>query len=265
MLLDELDTRLKGDNAEIYRGVLNSGFSRDGGVFTICVGDKHEEKDFKTFAPKVLAGIGRLPDTITSRSIPIRLSRAAKEELRSKKKIRGDTIDALCEPHRRKLLRLADQLRDDLRGTDPEVPEELGARQADVWRPLLAIADAIGEDWPRIARESAKTLHGVAEEEGDYGILMLADVRDLVDAEPDEHITSAHIVKELTKLEHRPWPEYRAGHPITTRGVATLLGRFGIKPVTVRVGSEVGKGYKLEHLAPAFKRYLPPKKPESTA
>jgi hypothetical protein len=48
-----------------------------------------------------------------------------------------------------------------------------------VWRPLLAVADAIGGKWTQTAREAALALYGVAEEEGDYGLLMLEDVRQL--------------------------------------------------------------------------------------
>jgi hypothetical protein len=97
MLLDELDTRLRGDGGENLRGVLNTGFHRIGKV-TICVGDAHEDSDFNTFCPKVLAGIGRLWDTVASRSIPIRLRRASKSELVTLKKIRGDRISNECRP-----------------------------------------------------------------------------------------------------------------------------------------------------------------------
>jgi hypothetical protein len=258
MLLDELDTRMRGENAEIFRGVLNSGFSRAGGVFTICVGDAHEEKDFKTFGPKILAGIGRLPDTITSRSIPVRLERASKEELATLNRIQGHTIDAICLPYRRKLKRWAVDNVEALRQSDPDVPPELGARQSDVWRPLLAIADLAGGSWPTIARGAAKQLHSVPDDEHDYGLLMLADVRDLAEAQKGaSNIHSATIVEELSKREDRPWSEYRHDRPITKTGVAKLLKRFGISPTTVRVGELAAKGYRYEDLSPAFRRYLP--------
>ncbi|HEV3455933.1 MAG TPA: DUF3631 domain-containing protein [Thermoanaerobaculia bacterium] len=35
-----------------------------------------------------------------------------------------------------------------LRGADPEMPGELDDRAADNWRPLLAIADLVGREWP---------------------------------------------------------------------------------------------------------------------
>ncbi|HEX8944811.1 MAG TPA: hypothetical protein VF785_16845, partial [Gemmatimonadaceae bacterium] len=61
MLLDELDAQLRSDAGESLRRVLNTGFARSGKM-TICIGDAHEDKDFATFCPKVLAGIGRLWD-----------------------------------------------------------------------------------------------------------------------------------------------------------------------------------------------------------
>jgi hypothetical protein len=256
MLLDEMDTRLKGEHAEILRGVLNSGFYREG-RFTICVGDAHEERDFKTFAPKVLAGIGRLPDTITSRSIPIRLSRASKDELKRLQKIQGHKIAALCEPYRRRLLRWANDHRVELLDADPEVPAELGARQADVWRPILAIADLVASEWPLKARSAALALHSVAEQEGDYGLLLLSDLRDLFRTDDTENLLTSRIVAAFSKMETRPWAEYRGDRPITPRGISSLLGRFGIKPTTVRVGAEVGKGYRIQDVAREFKRYLP--------
>jgi hypothetical protein len=83
LLLDESDAAFKGDReyAEALRGVLNSGHRR-GGKTTVCVGQGAEIgfKDFSTYCPKAIAGIGKLPDTVQSRSIPIRLKRRAPGE-----------------------------------------------------------------------------------------------------------------------------------------------------------------------------------------
>jgi hypothetical protein len=262
MLLDELDTRLRGDSGELLRGVLNTGFHRSGKV-TICVGEDQEDRDFSTFCPKVLAGIGRVWDTVTSRSIPIRLQRAPKARLATLDRIRGDRIDDLCQPYRRQLLKLADLIRYKTSVADPVVPNELGARQADVWRPLLAIADAIGGEWPARSRAAACALHGVAEDEGDYGLLMLEDVRALfIKHGADGKLASSTIVEELVSRDDRPWPEYgKTQKPISARGVAQLLARFGAKSHNIRLGGENGpvvKGYELGDLKAAFDTYLPP-------
>ena len=125
------------------------------------------------------------------------------------------------------------------------------------------------------ARTAALALHGIAESEGDWGLLALEDVRDLFRAQaslPDgDKLTSAHIVQALAGMEHRPWPEHANGRPISTRGLAKLLGRFGIESRNVRLGGETPKGYVYADCIPAFTRYLPtpfsqpPHPPHSTA
>jgi hypothetical protein len=256
MLLDEIDTRLRGDGAETLRGVLNTGFHRNGRVtISVAKGDNFEERDFVTFCAKALAGIGRPWDTVTSRSIPIRIERASPEELARIRKIRGDSIRSECEGLRRQLVRWSMDTAQQLRNQEPQVPSELGARQADVWRPILSIAELAGRDWPERARHAALALYGVAEDEGDHGLLLLQDVRDLLGTRST--ILTEEITTALGQREDRPWSEYgRLGKSISARVVATLLGRFDVKPSTVRVGDTTGKGYHLDRLAPAFHRYI---------
>jgi putative DNA primase/helicase len=255
MLLDELDARLKSESGENLRAVLNTGFHRSGKM-TICIGDAHDDKDFSTFCPKVLAGIGQLWDTVTSRSIPLRLHRAAKVDLAQIKKIRGDRIHDECLPYRQKLLRWRETLREPLHVADPVMPEQLGARQSDVWRPLLAIADMAGGRWPVAMREAACALHGISEDEGDYGLLLLADIRDLFARLGQSRLASAVIVEELAKIDDRPWPEYRHGKAITTTGIAYLLKRFSIKSKNIRINTDILKGYELDQFTSAFSSYL---------
>lgn len=254
-LLDELDTRLRGDGGEGLRAVLNTGFHRSGKM-TLCVGDDHEERDFPTYCPKVLAGIGKVWDTVASRSIPIRMERASREDLQRLGRIRGDRIGAECAALRRMALRWAHDHRDALRESDPETPEQLGARQSDVWRPLLAIADEVGGDWPRRARLAAVALHATTDDEGDLALLLLKDVYRLLGT--NDTVFTDFLLRELASMEDRPWSEYgRLDKPITARGLASLLGRFGVKPGTVRAGELTGKGYTRQKLAPAFLRYIP--------
>jgi hypothetical protein len=264
MLLDELDTRLRGDSGELLRGVLNTGFQRSGKQ-TICVGDEHKDTDFSTFCPKVLAGIGRVWDTVTSRSIPLRLARANKGELARLTKLRGDRIGAACLPLRRKLGRWAADNRAALRVADSVAPAQLGARQSDVWRPLFSLADVAGGRWPELSRTSACALYGFAEEEGDYGLLLLQDLKSLFDEHEGAALASTAIVEALATMEDRPWPEYRNDRPISKNGLASLIGRFGVKPKNIRVGVEIVKGYEYAALLPAFNTYLTPPSPSATS
>lgn len=257
MVLDELDARLRGDAGEMLRGVLNTGFQRNGCI-TICEGENNEPRDYRTFCPKVLSGIGRVWDTVTSRSIPIRLARASRDELANLTKIRGDRIRAISLPYQMRALRWAADNRQHLVAADPPMPPQLGARQCDVWRPLLAIAATCGRNWAELARAGALALYGVAEEEGDYGLLLLQDLKEIFSENRTENLHTTKILQELTRREDRPWPEYSRDKPLSPRGLSKLLGRFQVKPKNVRVAGELAKGYSLSDLAPVFRTYLAP-------
>jgi hypothetical protein len=80
LLLDEWDAIVGSgqDFSETLRGILNAGHRRNGKV-SVC-GPKnagYQPTDFRVFCPKVIAGIGKLPDTLADRSIQIRLKRKA--------------------------------------------------------------------------------------------------------------------------------------------------------------------------------------------
>ena len=64
--------------------------------------------------------------------------------------------------------------------SDPIMPVQLRDRQADNWRPLIAIADAFGADWARRAREAALSWAGQHHEE-DAAVVLLGDIRDIFD------------------------------------------------------------------------------------
>ena len=80
LLLDESDATFthRSEHGEALRSILNSGYRRYG-VSSLCVvqGAGLTYRDFSTFCPKAIAGIGALPDTLTDRSIPIALKRRA--------------------------------------------------------------------------------------------------------------------------------------------------------------------------------------------
>lgn len=261
ILFDELDTRLRGDSGETLRGILNSGFQK-GAKAILCHGDQNEPRSFATYCPKALAGIGRPWDTVESRSIPIRMERASRKERQALQKIRSGRICAELQPLRMMLRRWVSDVREVLQEADPIVPESLSARQADMWRTLLPIADAAGGKWPELARKHAVTLHGGAGDETDRGLLLLEDVHDLFARAAASkgcavtQLPSARIVAELEKMEHRPWPEHHAGKPISVRAVARLLARFEVKPKLLREGKDTYRGYELAHLEPVFQKYL---------
>ena len=67
--------------------------------------------------------------------------------------VRLDRLGHLL-PIKRRALRLVKDNESALRDADPTMPDGVHGRAADNWRPLLAIADLAGAEWPERARRS---------------------------------------------------------------------------------------------------------------
>jgi hypothetical protein len=131
-------------------------------------------------------------------------------------------------------------------------------RVADNWRPLFAVANAAGGEWPERARRAAIELTSDgADDESSLRVTLLADIRDAFVAREVDRLASEDLVGYLGDLDERPWPEFKAGKPISKTQIAPLLKPFRIKPENIRFGDRVPKGYRLPAFADAFARYLP--------
>ncbi len=251
ILADEYDAWLK-DNEEL-RGLLNSGHRRGGQVLR-CVGDNNEVRGFRVFAPAVLCGIGALPGTLHDRSIVIRLERAKPGELRERfDSRRVDRETELC----RKLARWCADNASRLESCDPPLPTGAFNRLADNWRPLFAVAEIAGGDWPQRAAAVFAKLNSQddADAQG-LGAMLLADVRQAFEENRAEKMFSKTLVESLCAMSDRQWPEAHRGKPITETWLARRLRAFGISSRTLRIGDNRAKGYELADFAETFNRYL---------
>ena len=256
LLVDEADTFLAGNDD--LRGLLNSGHTKALARVIRTVGDDHKPRAFSTWCPKVIALIGHLPPTLTDRSILIRMRRRKPGE--TIERLRRVSLFTDFAPLRGKATRWAQDNLDALHSADPSVPAQIFDRAADNWRPLLAIADRCGGEWPERARSTALILMGVTDAEDDgHGRLLLEDLRELFHEHHQDRLASKAIVEALGKRVDRPWPEWRQGKPLTEVQLARLLKPFEIKPRTIRLDeASTPKGYRLEDCEDAFARYLPP-------
>jgi hypothetical protein len=91
-----------------------------------------------------VAAIGTLPLPVMHRSIVIHMERRdGRRQL-----TRLDTDDADTKADLNTAYRMmVSWARDAELASDPPLPAQLRDRQADNWRPLIAIADAFGADW----------------------------------------------------------------------------------------------------------------------
>jgi len=255
LLLDETDAAFGGEKeyAEALRGILNAGHRR-GGVASLCVGKSHAVEDFPVFAPKALAGIGTLPDTIADRSIQIELQRrlAGEPVHRLRRRLVGNEADAL----RARVDRLAQVALLSLRDAQPMLPDELSDRAQDAWESLLAIADlaGAGDD----ARRAAVALSASRTEEEDVGVRCLRDIREIFAASDADRITSASLVEALRAIEEGPYGPHR-GREFDARALAKRLKVYNIRPDTQKFpdGKKL-KGYMRSWFEDAWSRYLAP-------
>ena len=252
LLIDEADTFAK-DNEEL-RGILNSGHTRLAAsiIRNVEVNGEHKPRRFSTWAPKAIATIRGLADTLEDRAVVVTLQRkprdASVERLRRRdteefKRLRSqaatwaaDNFDSLVEP-------------------DPAVPQALNDRAADNWRPLLAIADLAGDTWPEEARRAACTLSG-EEQDGAVNVELLRDIRTaLGDA---SEIRTADLLTKLTADPERPWADWSHGKALTAKHLGGLLKPFTIISVNVKPpGLPQGKGYRRVDFEEAWAAYCP--------
>lgn len=262
ILFDEIDTVFgpKAKDNEEIRGLLNAGHRR-GAVAGRCVvrGKLIETEEIPAFCAVALAGLGGLPDTILSRSVIIRMRRRAPSEKVEPYRRR----DHAPQGHalRARLEEWAADVEAAVTVARPAMPAGVVDRDADVWEPLITVADAAGGSWPDRARVAAVAL--VADSKRgtpSLGIRLLADLRSVFGDE--DHLATEDILNRLHRLEESPWGDLR-GKPLDARGLAQRLRPYDIKPTTVRILTSTPKGYRREDLHDAWERYLGPAPHES--
>jgi Protein of unknown function (DUF3631) len=138
LMIDEADSFAQ--EADELRGVINSSHCQlDAYVIrAVPVGDDYEARRFSTWAPMAIASIGRVASTIADRSIVIGMER--KTPGQTVARMRADRDDGFGVLASKAARWVADHF-EALRQADPETPAALNDRQADNWRPLLALAD----------------------------------------------------------------------------------------------------------------------------
>jgi hypothetical protein len=261
IFIDEIDTKYgpkaKGD--EELRCVINAGHRR-GGFFLRC--EKGDDgwvpirQD--SFAAIAMAGIGDiLPDSVVTRSIIVRM----------RKRLAGETVDAyrqrdhmhlgkaLCD----ELAIWADHVREHAATCRPPLPDRIADRDADVWEPLIVVADLAGGPWPERARQAAVEFvqSTKASQKLSLGAKLLADIRDCFG--DSDRIATADLLSKLRAIEVSPWGG-SGRNRLDAHTLAQMLGEYGIRPTTIRLAGPSGsvlKGYKRADFLDAWARYLP--------
>ena len=253
LLIDEADTFAK-DNEEL-RGILNSGHTRESARVVRVVETEGElqPRYFSTWGAKALSGIGKLPATIMSRAVVLKMRR----------KLSGESVSNLRHADkgdfdivRRKFARWAKDQGGAFAVLRPAHPA-LTNRDADNWEPLLALAQLAGGAWPECTHHAAIAMTDGADDSKTVGEELLTDIREILKRQEGKpHILSSQLLTMLCFDDEAPWATYNRGKPLAPRQLAKRLSEFEIKPKLVRVHGEVARGYSVSELEAVFSRYI---------
>lgn len=270
LLFDEVDTIFGGagkDAHEDLRALINVGYKR-GAKVPRCVGPQHDVQHFGVFAPVALAGLGNLPDTVLSRSLIVKMRRRAPSE--SVESFRERVQEVEGHPIRDRLALWAETVGPKVGAAYPELPSGVIDRSAELWEPLIAIADEAGGVWPEWARAAAIEFAGRNSQAATLRIRLLGDIR-RVFANADSLSTAdllARLIGEAPYgldsagdplyLTDAPWAELKKGSALDARSLARMLRPYDVLAERFRPDGKVQiRGYRRAALSDAFGRYLP--------
>jgi len=157
---------------------------------------------------------------------------------------------------RSKCARFAADYAREITAATPVMPTELHDRAGDVWEPLVCLGDIAGGEWPERARQAAIGLTMRAQENCPIGNLLM-DAFVLITDLKAERLFSRELAARLDRYYQRPWMEGLKGKPVTEAWLAKQLRPYGMRPMTIRIGEKVGRGYESEGFVEALRRYVP--------
>ena len=262
LLIDEADTFLQGNDP--LRGILNAGYKKKTAIVwrassapsaisqlpPVAFEQPGQVTSFSCWCPKVICQIGRLPDTLADRCIVIHMQRKTSHE--ECERFRNLDTTAL----RRKCARFALDHAEEIANAKPEIPDRLNDRAADIWEPLLAIADLGGAAWPESARQAATHLSAGVSDSNQMGSLLL-DIFVSFIVEKSDRIFSRDLADRLDRLHDPAWASLKKGKGVTPVWLSRMLSPYGIRPKTIWIGDDHAKGYLEEDCIQTFQRYIP--------
>jgi hypothetical protein len=259
LLIDEADTFLHRNDQ--LKGILNAGYTRKT-AFVLRVGNALNEEEnsepsapagtvnrFSCWCPKIIAQIGRLPATLADRCILIRMQRKAYQEKCDRLR-KLDVADL-----RRQCLRFARDHAQAITDADPNLPESLSDRAADIWEPLFVLADLAGPEWSATSRDAAISLAAASYDSNPITSLLTDICIEFYEPETDR-LFSRDLVAELNRIPNRPWAEVLRGKPVTELWLSQQLRRYGIRPRNIVINGIQAKGYLLSDCRDIFSRYM---------
>ncbi len=253
ILYDEIDTVFgpKARDNEDLRGMLNAGH-RKGAMAGRCVvrGRVVETEELPSFCAVALAGLNDLPDTLMTRSLVIRMRRRGPNENIEPWRHRKNGEEA--RPIAEKLEAWAMSY-ESVAFAEP--PPGISDRNADVWEPLLTVAELAGGKWPERSCVAAVALvASKSEDKHSLGVQLLMDSKTIF--KTDVRLPTDEIIGRLLNITESIWCDLR-GKSLDDRTLAKLLRPYGISSRQIRFSDKNLRGYERTDFDDAWSRYLP--------
>lgn len=262
LLIDEADTFLGGNS--VMRGILNCGNTWRTAYVLRLSGRKgrakKEETDasldsslvrYSCWCPKVIAMIGRVPDTIADRSILVRMERKlVTEKCAPLTDFKPESITSKC-------VRFAQDNIERIAGAPLEIIPGLNDRAADTFEPLFVLARMAGPEWHERASQAAVFLTSLQNTDLQGSGLLLDILTVFLECGAGKKMFSRSLVYWLRGNGDLPASQFFTGKPLNELLLAQTLRPYGIRPVPIRIDEEVNKGYRLDDFKNCLRRYVP--------
>lgn len=259
LLLDEVEVfnaRNKSESAQAILAILNAGHRR-GATIPRCDGPKHTLRHFPVYSPKAFAAIGRLPDTLTDRSIIIVMQRRTPDQ-KIERFLFSRTV-AEAKPVRETIARSALDNEGIFRQAYERLMADdlgfLGDRDADLWIPIFAVCSVVAPERMAELRRCAEQLCSAkadADADDSLPLRLLTDIR-AVWPQGQERCATQTLIDDLKTIEESPWRD----NELSSRKLARMLRPFGVEPRVMRVNDSIrSRGYEHRELASAIARYV---------
>jgi hypothetical protein len=258
IFLDETDKLFgQGGSAsknQMLQSVINSGYRRTG--MAARTQGAEGVREFRTFAPMVLSGIGQLPEDMQTRCVRIAMKPTSGNV--KVKSLRMRFAQPIFDRLKVLLRKWSVKYADPLAMAIPDLPAGVNDRPAEIWEPLLAIGELAGSVWSERARKACVHLVGVSAKKDDpLPVKLLRAMRELYDDNPDRKgFFSAEIPERLGG----PWKS------LTPKALARTLSEYDVFPDKFRDDDRQARGYLREDLEDVWNMLgiTPEEKPDPT-
>lgn len=268
VLIDEVhnvfNSKAQSERNSTLQAILEAGYE-EGLTVPRCPNGKLVESEI--YSPKAMAGLGGLPDTIESRSITLHLSRCSVGDVTE---YDDEEVIEETQPLKQWLEQWAVSAATSMKQAKPHRPPELKPRQRNICKPLLAIAEAAGEEWTRKAREACVVMFS-KDQEMSVSEALLSAIRSIFNTKGRDTLSTIELLDALisTEIAGAEWVgwwerDFKGGQTHKpAQKLAQLLKPYSIAARTVDVDQEEQNGYVRADFTASWASYLKPLKMET--